>query len=96
MPPAERHNSTGEIAWRIQRNTTGSRSGIGQGGGGGLFFLSSSSVGQRKAGHRDETIWVGVRPRREEGAPAMRLEVLRSCVRSPGLGRRAARRWGAE
>lgn len=30
--------------------------------GGGLLFLNSSSVGQRKAGYREETICVRVRP----------------------------------
>lgn len=66
MPPAEHHNSTGEIAWRIQENTKPAT-------GEGVFFsfLNNSSLGQHKAGYRKETICIVTRPLGEMGAHVM-------------------------
>ncbi|KAI9524877.1 hypothetical protein NQZ68_014412 [Dissostichus eleginoides] len=80
MPPAEFHNSTSEIAWRIQKSQPVT-------GQGGASILNNSSFGQHEAGCRNETICIGVRPLREKGAHVLRRveEASESGVRS-GFG----------
>lgn len=63
MPPDECHNSTSEIAWRIQKLNRSQEED---------FSLNSSSFGHNKAGYRNETICVIMRPVRE-----MRTHVMR-------------------
>lgn len=80
MPPAEFHNSTSEIAWRIQKSQPVT-------GQGRASILNNSSFGQHEAGRRNETICIGVRRLREKGAHVLRRveEASESGVRS-GFG----------
>ena len=94
MPPAERHNSTSEIAWRIQKKPQKTKSGYQ--GGGERAFLNNSSLGQHRAGCRGETICVVTRPLGEKGAHTMRRleEATEELSALRVWGRRAARRRG--